>query len=71
MYCRSVPFEDRVDELLSWFDKPPDKWPHFLTMYLHQPDKAGHFGGPFSDWVSTSMSRLEWHFSEQTGVALQ
>ena len=50
--CRSITFEDRVDEVLSWFDKPSVEWPHFTTLYLDQPDRAGHDGGPFHDWVS-------------------
>lgn len=51
--CRSVTYEDRVSELLSWFDGDVSLAPHFMTFYMDQPDGAGHAAGPYSDWVSS------------------
>ena len=40
-YCRhyngSVPFEDRVDTILGYFDLPSDEMPQFLTLYFEDP----------------------------------
>lgn len=50
-YNSSVPYETRVSQLLAWLDLPAHERPHFMTMYLEQPDKAGHRYGPEADEV--------------------
>ncbi|XP_048584755.1 venom phosphodiesterase isoform X2 [Nematostella vectensis] len=62
-YNKSVPFEHRVDTVLSWLDLPrqesqvnPEKddgkrRPDFITLYFYQPDGAGHNYGPGSPQV--------------------
>ena len=45
---RSLPFEKRVDQVLSWLDLPKEKRPSFLTLYMEQPDKSGHSASPKS-----------------------
>jgi len=50
-YFRSVPLQDRVDEVLSWFDVPMKDIPALSMIYFEQPDQAGHLGGPFGDPV--------------------
>ncbi|KAK3730496.1 hypothetical protein QZH41_015702, partial [Actinostola sp. cb2023] len=66
MYNQSHPFETRVDKVLSWLDLPrqgsdidPEKddgkrRPDLITLYFHQPDKAGHWFGPDSEQVDNS-----------------
>ncbi|XP_028512948.1 ectonucleotide pyrophosphatase/phosphodiesterase family member 3 isoform X1 [Exaiptasia diaphana] len=66
IYNQSHPFETRVDTVLSWLDLPrqgsqvdPEhddgrRRPDFITLYFHQPDKAGHINGPESEQVKNS-----------------
>ena len=51
-HCRTLPLDDRVAELLSWFDGNPKDFPSFVTLYFEEPDKSGHSAGPVSDAVS-------------------
>ncbi|GBQ99545.1 nucleotide diphosphatase [Acetobacter nitrogenifigens DSM 23921 = NBRC 105050] len=37
---------DRVDHLLGWFDRTPDKRPRFATLYFDIVDHSGHENGP-------------------------
>nr|XP_016853977.1 PREDICTED: ectonucleotide pyrophosphatase/phosphodiesterase family member 3 isoform X2 [Anolis carolinensis] len=48
VYNGSVAFEARVSELLRWLDRPKSERPDFYTLYIEEPDKAGHKYGPVS-----------------------
>ena len=37
---------DRVTQVLGWLDLPSDERPHFLTLYLEQPNDTSHDFGP-------------------------
>lgn len=50
--CRSTSLDDRVTEVLSWFDGDPTTFPDLVMLYFEQPDSAGHAQGPFGDYVS-------------------
>lgn len=45
-YNESVPFEERVDTVLNYFDLPSDDIPSFMTLYFEDPDHQGHQYGP-------------------------
>lgn len=45
-YNESVPFEERVDTVLNYFDLPSDEMPSFMTLYFEDPDHQGHIYGP-------------------------
>jgi predicted AlkP superfamily pyrophosphatase or phosphodiesterase len=42
----SVTNLQRVDTVLSWLNLPPERRPHFLTLYVGDVDGAGHTYGP-------------------------
>ncbi|XP_040283225.1 bis(5'-adenosyl)-triphosphatase enpp4-like isoform X1 [Bufo bufo] len=44
-YNRSVPFEERVDNITSWFTRANDSI-NFATLYFEEPDHSGHSFGP-------------------------
>ncbi|XP_061479840.1 ectonucleotide pyrophosphatase/phosphodiesterase family member 3 isoform X2 [Rhineura floridana] len=48
LYNKSVIFEARVTELLQWLDLPKSERPDFYTLYIEEPDSAGHSFGPLS-----------------------
>lgn len=45
-YHENFSEEKKLDILINWLELPAEKRPHFITYYLPQADKAGHFYGP-------------------------
>ena len=45
-YDEKFPDEKRVDQVLAWLQLPPEKRPHFITLYFEDTDAAGHTYGP-------------------------
>jgi predicted AlkP superfamily pyrophosphatase or phosphodiesterase len=47
-YNWRIPYEDRIDSVLTWLQLPEDQRPHFIMWYMSEPDHMGHDHGPFS-----------------------
>ncbi len=45
-YVDNFPDEKRVEQVLAWLQLPPEKRPHFITLYYPNTDHAGHTYGP-------------------------
>lgn len=58
-YNESIPFEYRVDKVLSWLDLPPETRPSFITLYMHEPDNIGHDFGPNSPELEKVLVRVD------------
>ncbi|KAL6838775.1 hypothetical protein ACP4OV_031489 [Aristida adscensionis] len=62
-YCRhyngSVPFEERVDAILGYFDLPSEEMPQFLTLYFEDPDHQGHQVGPDDPAITDAVIRID------------
>lgn len=62
-YCRqydgSVPFEDRVDTVLSYFDLRDSEMPVFMTLYFEDPDHQGHQVGPDDPEITEAVGRID------------
>ncbi|CAI0405802.1 unnamed protein product, partial [Linum tenue] len=54
-----VPFEDRVDTALSYFDLPSSEIPEFLTLYFEDPDHQGHLVGPDDLQVTEAVTHID------------
>ena len=48
-YDQKVPFEDRIDSVMTWFSLPISHRPRLIMLYFHEPDWTGHEYGPSSD----------------------
>nr|XP_020671209.1 ectonucleotide pyrophosphatase/phosphodiesterase family member 3 [Pogona vitticeps] len=48
MFNKSIVYEARVSELLTWLDLPKSERPDFYTLYIEEPDTSGHTFGPLS-----------------------
>ncbi|EPY84122.1 hypothetical protein CB1_000504016 [Camelus ferus] len=59
VYNRSVTYEERVFTLLKWLDLPKAERPDFYTIYVEEPDSAGHEQGP----VSAACRKPDQHFT--------
>ncbi|KAI6679615.1 hypothetical protein NL676_033496 [Syzygium grande] len=62
-YCRfyngSVPFEERVDTVLKYFDMPSSEMPVFMTLYFEDPDHQGHQVGPDDPQITEAVARID------------
>ncbi|CAL0312545.1 unnamed protein product [Lupinus luteus] len=58
-YNGSVPFEDRVDAVLKYFDLPSDEIPDFMTLYFEDPDHQGHRVGPDDPEITEAVARID------------
>ncbi|KAJ4765983.1 hypothetical protein LUZ62_076358 [Rhynchospora pubera] len=62
-YCQhyngSVPFEERVDTVLSYFDLPFHEIPVFITLYFEDPDHQGHQVGPDDPEVTSAVAHID------------
>ena len=45
-YDDNYPDEKRVEQVLAWLQLPPEKRPHFITLYYPNTDHSGHAYGP-------------------------
>lgn len=58
-YNSSVPFEERVDTVLSYFDLPSDEIPVFTALYFEDPDSQGHVVGPDDVAITKAVARID------------
>lgn len=58
-YDGDVPFEERVHTVLQWLLLPDDQRPDFFTLYLEEPDKAGHSYGPTGGGLLKSLMYVD------------
>ncbi|XP_030052411.1 ectonucleotide pyrophosphatase/phosphodiesterase family member 1 [Microcaecilia unicolor] len=59
IYNRSIPFEERVVEVLRWLRLPEGERPDLYTLYLEEPDDSGHRYGPVSSAVIKALLRVD------------
>ncbi|KAJ3694096.1 hypothetical protein LUZ60_009576 [Juncus effusus] len=58
-YNESVPFEERVETVLSYFDKPESEIPDFMTLYFEDPDHQGHQVGPDDPAITEAVANID------------
>ncbi len=66
-YDDNFPDEKRVDQVLAWLALPPEKRPHFITLYYPNTDHAGHVYGPDAPETGEAVR----HVDEMMGRLLQ
>lgn len=62
LYNKSIPYEERISTLLKWLDLPQGERPNFYTIYVEQPDSAGHDAGPVSAAVIQALQSVDKTF---------
>lgn len=58
-YDRDMPYNDRIDTLISWLLKPAELRPRFLSLYFSATDTYGHKYGPNSPEVNNAIKQLD------------
>jgi predicted AlkP superfamily pyrophosphatase or phosphodiesterase len=59
LYDPRIPNERRVDQAVEWLRLPPEKRPHFITLYFGDVDSAGHQTGTNSPDTAQAVRRLD------------
>lgn len=47
-YNWRVPYEDRIDSVMTWLQLPVEQRPHLIMWYMSEPDHTAHGYGPFA-----------------------
>jgi len=58
-YDPRIPNERRIDQVVAWLRLPPEKRPHFITVYYGDADTAGHQTGTNSRETAQVVRRLD------------
>ncbi|KAL2480215.1 Alkaline-phosphatase-like family protein [Abeliophyllum distichum] len=58
-YNSSLPFEERVDTVLKYFDLPSNDIPSFMTLYFEDPDHQGHQVGPDDPQITEAVANVD------------
>jgi arylsulfatase A-like enzyme len=58
-YDAKFPNRARVEQVLTWLRLPPEKRPHFITLYFSDVDSAGHAHGPESPEVAAAVREVD------------
>lgn len=59
IFDKTIKFENRVSTLLQWLSLPQGERPDFYTLYLDEPDSAGHQYGPESEEVIRALEKVD------------
>lgn len=63
-YEHEKPYQDRVDEVLAWYDGPAEKSPRFAAIYFDRVDTAGHYTGPRSDKTKEAVAEVDGYVGQ-------
>jgi len=58
-YDGSVPYQERVDQVLAWLDLPESERPSFITLYFGDPNDTAHDFGPESREALAAVRRVD------------
>ncbi|XP_037376303.1 ectonucleotide pyrophosphatase/phosphodiesterase family member 3 [Talpa occidentalis] len=58
-YNKSIAYEERISTVLKWLDLDKGQRPDFYTIYVEQPDSAGHNKGPVSAAVIQALQSVD------------
>jgi predicted AlkP superfamily pyrophosphatase or phosphodiesterase len=58
-YEESVPFINRIDQVLDWLKLPEKERPHFISLYFSSPDHESHETGPWSDVTKKKVFEMD------------
>ncbi len=66
-YDHTFPYDQRIDSVIAWLQKPKEVRPHLITWYFPEPDITGHNEGPESKAIDSLIVELD----KYVGVLLE
>jgi alkaline phosphatase D len=58
-YQHKMPYENRIDTVISWLQLPQPERPHLIMWYFDEPDSEGHQSGPDGLKTFDTIERLD------------
>lgn len=58
-YDQSVPFDKRVDQVITWLGLPEKERPHMITLYFSSPDYEAHRYGPWAEETKQTVLSMD------------
>ena len=58
-FDNDFPDSARIEQVIAWLKLPPNKRPHFITLYFSNTDHAGHVYGPDSPQTADAARYLD------------
>ncbi len=63
-YEHDKPYQDRVDEVLAWYDAAEADRPRFAALYFDRVDTAGHYTGPNSNATREAVAEVDGYVGQ-------
>jgi alkaline phosphatase D len=63
-YEHEKPYQDRVDEVLAWYDGPEAERPRFAAVYFDRVDTAGHYFGPEAPETMAAVEEVDGYVGQ-------
>jgi len=63
-YQHDKPYQERVDEVLAWFDGPVQEQPRFAAVYFDRVDSVGHGFGPETPEVQAAVTEVDGYVGQ-------
>ncbi|MEX1249867.1 MAG: ectonucleotide pyrophosphatase/phosphodiesterase [Hyphomonas sp.] len=63
-YQHNKPYQDRVDEVLAWYDAPEAARPRFASIYFDRVDTAAHYTGPRSEETKEALAEVDGYVGQ-------
>jgi predicted AlkP superfamily pyrophosphatase or phosphodiesterase len=63
----SIPFNERLDTVVSWLRLPEPERPAFIAFYLEETNSVGHVYGPDSPELAAAVRQLDEHLGAMLG----
>lgn len=51
--------DEKVDKVINWLKLPPERRPHFITLYFPDVDSSGHYFGPDSPETEKAVQMVD------------
>ncbi len=58
-YNGNIPFETRIDSVITWFRLEKDKRPQLILLYFSEPDKTGHEYGVEGERIIETIRKMD------------
>lgn len=63
-YDKSVPYDERVNQVLDWLALPESERPRLITLYFSGVDSAGHRYGPLAPQTAKAVAKVDGHIGD-------
>ncbi|WP_375549877.1 ectonucleotide pyrophosphatase/phosphodiesterase [Oceanicaulis alexandrii] len=63
-YQHDKPYQERVDEVLAWYDAPAEDQPRLAAVYFDRVDSVAHRNGPENEAVAEAVADVDGYVAQ-------